>query len=237
MGTRASRREFIDEPFVLRFEDVQKIFSFVENLGAKVTFSIKLEDKVTRTYQSIDDLKNIENTSKNPIVSLDIAARKKDYSLDFSCSWETSSHSRTWISISGDEGDVIAISEVFNNRILAMRPWYSFFTKGDLIVIVFSLVFIITLIMSALALFLLADKPFVPSEKSKAEAPAIAILFLVFVFAGTWLLEKFRKKIFPKQVFALGQGVDRNEFMEKVRWSVVVGFVVSAAVSAIFVLI
>jgi hypothetical protein len=67
-----------------------------------------------------------------------------------------------------------------------------------------------------------------PPGRSPNDAKVLAVFIGTFVGAG--ILDSLRERCFPSAAFALGHGVHRYEIVEKVRWSVVVGFLVSLGV-------
>ena len=64
-----------------------------------------------------------------------------------------------------------------------------------------------------------------------SRAAAAAILFLVGVGGLIWGLNRLRRRFFPNAVYAIGRGVERYELDERIRWVVIVGFVISVLAS------
>ena len=76
--------------------------------------------------------------------------------------------------------------------------------------------------------------PVAPSTNdTEARSDAKGFVLLVCVGAGAWLLNRISSAVFPKVVFAIGQGERRDATRDTVRWVVVVGLVISIASAVI----
>ncbi len=58
---------------------------------------------------------------------------------------------------------------------------------------------------------------------------------IVVLWVSPFFFNKLREKFFPIATFAIGQGKERYELEEKIRWSIIVALVVSVLASLIAV--
>ena len=96
----------------------------------------------------------------------------------------------------------------------------------DFVIVVILSIFSLFAVVFLRVAFGLVDSS---DESSGPTARSVAIAYTVLggaVVVG-WGLNKIRERLFPSITFAMGQGKRRHENLEKIRWGVVVAFVIS----------
>jgi len=66
-------------------------------------------------------------------------------------------------------------------------------------------------------------------------AQILAIVGPTLLFFAGVVVDHFRGRIFPMATFEIGQGSGRHSTLEAVRWTVVIGFLVSIAAGLVLI--
>ncbi|MDP2562969.1 hypothetical protein [Psychrobium sp. 1_MG-2023] len=136
------------------------------------------------------------------------------------------------IASSGDDDTVTKVGDQIPEIIDGLKPWYSVITRIDLY-------WVCLTIFGLIAFFVLLMVPESESKDPLSFEEALRALLimagLVFgVFFAYKYVNAFKKAIFPIGCFALGQGKERYEVQEKIRWGVVVALIISLLSSTVY---
>lgn len=224
--------DHLEHALVISPSDFKKLVELLQRRVGKVNIRVDCVDSIEREFKTAKDLIAYENPKSKRIQRIYLTARSDDYSKSATIVFRDSSYVGTGISIdiTGREDVASRLKEKVLDVLSGMRPWYSWIARVDLVK-TFAIVFIIPFII--LPIFILfewipvSDSP--PSNSANVKGSAISILFLLSTLLCFWGLHQLRGFLFPKIVFAIGQGESRFKLLEKTRWVVVIGFGVSFA--------
>jgi hypothetical protein len=229
----ASTQIFLDKSFVLKIEDVQKLALAFSTWIGPPTLELDCSDGIARSFDTVDAVIQYENPVSKSIRSFRIRAYSKDMLEKATFSLSARDSSSMFISLEGVEQHVREVKEAIDDRIDAMRPWYSWLTRMDFITMaIFGCLFGYLALLVLIALGGVATPtPKPATDDPRGTAVAFLIVFGVFAAAlvGGWLGNIIRNTVFPKGTFAIGQGEERFRRQENIRWVVIVGFLVSLA--------
>ncbi len=233
-----SRNDFIEQAFVLEPEDLKHIDRLYSELPGEKKFIVETEDKYRRTYNSVDDLINLENPKSNQIKKIEIRLSSRDPYLTANISFEKDRINNIYTSFVADSENYTPIFDKIINRIEGVKPWYSKLSKTDFItysLIAYFLLNVFAWILVALEVVQTS------SGESSSQVEALARLLVFGIIGGLfflgWLLNNFRNVVFPSGTFVIGQEAKRHKTLEKFRWSVVVGGALSLTISMILLII
>ena len=237
----ASRNSYLSQPYVMTPDELTKLCQGIADFAPEIEFDVKCKDSVKRSFSLLTELLEFENPTKKDINVLSIQARSKNSDTKVWLKFDKDSSSNILISIDGNEEATSAISDLVEDRLSAMKPWYSFVAKTD-----FTLILLVSLLALILGMSLAivlgmvggADRPPSPitiRESITGQMFAVASIIAPFIFG--YFLNRGRAAVFPMGVIALGQGAKRHSDKELVRTLVVVGFFVSLASSIVAALI
>ena len=222
----------LKEAFVVSPADLKKLVELLEKHIGKVYISTDCVDKIKREFKTVESLIAYENPKLKRISRLHLRSRSDDDSKSATIAFREPSW--LWegvsIDITGREGVASRLKEKVLDVLSGMRPWYSWIASVDLLT-TFAIVFIIPFII--LPIFILfewipvSDSP--PSNSGSVKGSAISTLFLLSTLLCFGGLHRLRGFLFPKIVFAIGQGESRFKLLEKIRWGVIISFGVSFA--------
>lgn len=222
--------------FVLTETDIRKIWSKLETFGKSVSAIVEFSDSIERQVESIESLIQFENSKRRKIQRIELLARSENGKNITRLELEDDEFRTVSISSSGDDSLVTQVGDQLPEIIEGLKPWYSPITKVDLAFFIGAIVVIAVLLASLMFPELDGQRAAMSFNESLIAITsilfALALVFLVFK-----CLSNLKKAIFPKASFALGQGNERHELQEKIRWGVVVALVVSFGSSVLYGLI
>jgi hypothetical protein len=223
--------------FVLKQSGLKKIWDLFEARIGSVSVETGCADGIDRKFSDWKQLTAFDNPPQKQIVSLSIDARADNWSKSANLRFSKSSWRSIELRLQGTEQVVSRLYNDINDILDGVRPWYSMFARIDFFYIIgFICWFAFMVFMVSLP-----NKPTNAWEGLPIEKAILAVIIFICVFLVPaifiWLLNKLRVRFFPCATFALGQGEQRYHLDEKIRWSIVIGFVVSLVASLIASLI
>lgn len=218
-----------ENAFVLRLTEVEAIWSLLGSAIGGVTAKVSCVDGIQREFESASDLAAYDNVASRSIHGLTIRARSEDRETSASMSFNSGFTHGVRLNIEGPEDLVIVVRDKLQPLIADLRPWYSLIARIDFFYVIWPLLVFMWMVLLGMADSSKPSKVLTFAEASRAAA--IGLLFLVGVGGLVWGLNRLRERFFPDTFFALGRGVDRYHFDEKIRWVVIVGFVVNVVAS------
>lgn len=237
---KTSREERLTQAFVLTESDLKKLHYHLRKWVTSLSFRITSKDNLNREFLTLDEFLRFENLPKRNILSLRIQGNSRDPSVSLSATFTDDVSRNINISIEGDEVAVVSLSDLFEETLAGIRPWYSSLARANFYVIIYAIFLIPALILMLLIGFgmikVIEDSP----SLSMTTAIKIIIKGMFFgllpPFVG-FLLHKIQRPIFPMGVFALGQGAKRHRDKEMMRTVVVLGFLISLLASILVTLL
>ena len=192
-------------------------------------------DQLTRAFVNIDELKQFRNGTKSQIKELEFIARDPTHEQRCTVSMSADGDNNVTFSIDAREDVAVRLNGFFEDFFEAVRPWYSSIAKAKLdsllvgvMLTVGAIIFLILLVSGRLSKIDWAEA----TSDGKAEA----FMYGILIMLATTLLNSIKSRYFPMGVFSIGDGVRRQERLEKIQSGVIVSFVVSIAASCVMLL-
>jgi hypothetical protein len=222
-----------DHAIVITEADIRKIWSKLESFGKSVSAIVEFSDSIQRKIESIEALVQFENSKKRQIKRIELIAKCKKGMNITRLELEDNDFRTVSISSSGEDVLVTQVGDQIPEIIEGLKPWYAPISKVDVVSLFLGLLTIGFILMSLM----------LPESDGKREAMSfeeslkvigIVLAFIASVYLAYKYLNKLKTAIFPNASFALGQGNERYELQEKIRWGVVVALLVSFSSSLIY---
>ena len=211
--------------FVATSQDIAKIWKTIENNGMSVNVTVSCSDGLVRTFEDCEKLIEYDNPKRAQITAIEISGRCRDPYTTTEITLGRRYSSNVSVSIRGEESLVESSRILFSDILDGMKPWYSKISSIDLWYVFFPIFMVLVLLVQIMA----------PSNNPKQAIPldkALVILATALAAIGSigafiWVISSLRKRFFPINTFAIGQGLARHQQYEQIRWVVIVGFLVS----------
>ena len=207
-----------------------------------VKASLKCSDDVEREFDDLEELVSYDNSPTKEVIELSIKSRTEDWqksaTIDFSHKeWSSSS---IHIQIETSEQEYLEVKDKIFDVLDGTKPWYSFLARTDSFRLFDFLIWTSLMVSGYFSLRSLLG-PSVTSEElefrnfihllnAMVVLAIIGVPIMVFVAKR---LNKLRSWLFPVSCYAFGQGEQRYETREKVRWGIIIAFLVSLAASMV----
>lgn len=221
---KAESRFDTKKAFVLDPQNVKKIWDLLEGADLEVEATLECADGISRKTKLMEEVLGYDNPIRAEIKSLRLVGTSSSISSYSTITLGGAHSTSVSFSLNGHVDKVSELRIKLMDIVDGMKPWYDLFARFDFGAAVIIIFVVVGMYFSFLA-----------SGQSKGEvepvhalsATAITIaVFGVLSLIG-WVITRLRRRFFPVAVFDIGQGAKRNEFAEKVRWGVIVAFVVS----------
>ncbi len=221
----------IKHAFVMRADQINRIWAFLQGAIGPVRATASCADHIERAFTSPNELNAYENARARAIRGLLFTAWIADHDRSAYLNLRGDSFRSVSLKIEGPEIIVSRLRDDLLELFDGMKPWYSRITRLDFFYVVMGVLAFMMIVVAGMA-------GGTKSERSLSFVQAVRVAAeLVGVLAGlaglVWLLNRLRERFFPVAAFAIGQGLDRFQFDEKIRWVVIVGFVVSVFASLV----
>ena len=213
-----------DDGIVCEAEDIRRLVTALTASVGSVSWEIECADGVSRSGSNIEELLAFDNPPDREIQRLIVRARSDDGRAIASVELGGKVASVS-ASIDGPSELVQQFRTALEPQLFGLRAWYTRVARLDFISVVLFFFFVMWLTVTiGMALGILAtnDEPGLPLR-----GQAVAYTMIAGAIGAGWLLNRLRERIFPVATFEMGQGKRRHELLEKVRWGVVVAFIVS----------
>jgi hypothetical protein len=228
--------------FVLKWMDIEKLLGDVAQYLPKMSISASCTDRLNRTFADIEELKKFSNSQRAAIAELEIIASDEKRSQRFSMALSNDERHNVRISLDADESVAIHVSDLYQDFLDSVRPWYSWIACANWYFVVWGIVFFVLFGSLAIASFnlfsalSLLDAKSIPLKWRNFELTGTIFLngFLISLlppFVGT-AMNWFRSKFFPMGTFAFGDGENRHNRDEVIR-NVLTAFAVSVVSSLV----
>ncbi len=219
----------IKQSFVLKPEHIKNIIGLLDNNIGNTSISTYCEDSINRNYNSADELLSYLNPPNSKIQSISLSSRSDDLKKSARIGFASESSNSIQFGVEGPEDVVINLKDAFIKNISMTKAWYDRFARLDIFTLIFIIGFASWVLLMMLIVIWGPDVPKTDYSSSKATAlgSLIGVVTIgLLAFIG-FLLSRLRTKLFPIGTFAWGDAAEKHEFLEKVRWTVVIGFIVS----------
>lgn len=228
---KAEFRTTRNHAFVVRQDDLSKIWRLLEDHVGHVKASGECSDDMVRQFDNWEQLASYDNPSMKKILKLSIQSRSDDREksahVDFSYNWWAT----IYIRIEAPEKDGTEVKDKIYDILDGIKPWYSVLAGVDFnyLLLFFWVMYLVWYIVFG---------PSLPVSSSRSAAFYVVFFLIVLtlglaIHISTQRLNKLWSWLFPVGYFALGQGEQRYKTVEKVQWGIVVAFIVSLAASMV----
>lgn len=226
-----TRSEFSRRAFVLTEEDLRALGDLLSTLGG-IKYTLECSDGLSRKCTSLEGVLRFDNSPTRSIIRLEVSARAADSSAWVTASLGDEAYSNLRIHMDGPEESIVGLNRELESRLTSMKPWYSALTRGDLFLLGWAFLMVLVFLVAAIAAFGRIELEPSPSDP-KRDAGSFVVSSIIVTLWGllAWALQRARNRLFPIGTFALGAGRARHEFLEKIRWTVIIGFAVSVVAS------
>lgn len=221
--------------FVVQPRPLKRLWELLSQEIGSTEATANCADALERNFQSFEDLESYENSRGSKIITLRLWAHSEDWKQ--SCLIHFREYHRpVGAQLEGEQPMVSRLRDEIDSLLDGLRPWWSPLARLDFFYIAIAGL----LFFSIIAQLMVGEQPNsrAPLSFGKAIVGAgIVFGFLAAVALVGWVLNRIRARFFPVATFAIGQGWDRHELDEKVRWVVIVGFLVSVFSSIVVALL
>ncbi|MSP28205.1 MAG: hypothetical protein EXR80_07285 [Methylococcales bacterium] len=208
----------IKKAFVLKSDDIAKLWKIFEDNGMEVIATITCSADCVRKFEKCETLNQYENAKSSNIIQLDIEGKCNNPYTRAKVSFGYLDFKPIHISICCDESLVLAMRMKVGDVLHGIKPWYSCISTMNFLNAIFIVVLLINIFIFFVPFFIpsLAAKP-----KSGISSHEIYDILSILNFGGLLIfgINCLRNKLFPLNTFAIGQGLVRHEFNEKIRWA------------------
>lgn len=213
----------LDQAYVVKPEDLAKINTAVRDYldsNAEVIFEATCSDDTTRPFKDVTALKKYENAVEGSIVSLRISGVSADRNKSVTVQFDRGElfFPAIRVRMSGTEASTRTLRKKLGDAVTGMTPWYAWVVRMNLVGCLFVVMFWIWFVVYGLSLVYFYSKGRL-GEAFKFDMGAFTVTFL-----GTGLLiliasklNEWKNQLFPKGVFAIGQGAARDDRLAGIR--------------------
>ncbi len=217
------------QAFVVKSKHIRHVLESLNTNIGNTAISVKCEDGINRNFNSADHLLGYSNPPNSRIQSLSLRARSDDNSKSARVIFANESWRPIQFEVEGPEDVVVSLKDDFTKNVAMTKAWYDRIARFDIFDLIFGIAMaavVISLLCIAIGI-LGSDKPETHSVRGQAMGWLIGFALMgSLIFVGL-LISRIRAKLFPIGTFAWGDAAEKHEFLEKVRWTIVIGFIVS----------
>lgn len=226
----------LSHSFVVDSDHIKKIYRLLSDRIGNPEIEVDCTDDVSRKFDNADKLLQYENVPTKQIKRLTLRAysaysensedSKKSARVEFAAS------GLSGISLDLDASDVV-VSRLrldLGDVIAGSKAWYSAIGKIDFVIGFLSILFAAWVVSAAavgLGWIQSSDGDSGDNLRVQAIGSLITWCFPLLIVGVGIGFNRLRRLIFPFGSFLIGQGIQRHGILEKVRWAVIVGFIVS----------
>lgn len=221
----------VPQAFVVAGDDITKIWKILEDAGLETLATANCSDGLVLHFDECEPLARYDNPKRAAIESLEFSARNTEPYSTAEISLGARYSATISVSFRGDEALVSTMRTGITDVIDGMRPWYSRISTVDLFNVWFPIIAVAMLFIQIMAP---SNTPTPALPIAKALSILLVLIGLVgVIFFVVWATAWLRNRFFPAATFAIGQGMGRHQYSEKIRWVVIVGFVINVVASIV----
>jgi hypothetical protein len=184
----------------------------------EISYIVTFSDGSSLECDAFEELVSLPNSRNRMINSISLASPERGQT-HIELSFRTNDPDETvYYDVTGTEKDVFFFSHQIEERLTALRQWYSWIATAGPISLVILIVVSFTWLFIALETFQkplgLQDGWDTPTEMLLF--PVVMIFALAIMFGPVWLVIILRNRLFPVGVFALGEGVARYKRLQSI---------------------
>lgn len=220
--------------FVLEPDRIKKIHKLLTERIAKPSISARCADDMVREFADVRKLLDYENPRDRRILSLTFRSRTDDRKKQARISFADHSWGTITVAIDGAENTVTRLKDELGEIVDGTKAWHWRISRTDFIfVMLLVMVFGYLILQYYKDTFEEKDNNPAPHLIETLGAIAIATVIVASFPASTWVLNWIQRRFFPVAIFAIGQESKRFHIDDRIRWSILGGFLVSFAASIV----
>ncbi len=218
MENRASKNRSANIAFVLTPDLLRRLAVTLREASEQLEFTVKFSDGVSVNYTNVEEIIEQPNSEHRSIVGL-IAGTTGEgtpsVNVVLKSKFASGEEPSIEYTLTGPQRSVIYLADQLDNWVMGTRQWYSrAFSPPLAISLVFGAFFLPLYIWSHISHYFLVTKG-LPSSVG------------LVAFGLMWAAEYYIFTLFPRGTFAIGKGAAHHQFLNSVRWGVLVGLIVS----------
>jgi hypothetical protein len=235
---KESYSECLSTSFVIRSNEIESLTKLFEDNVGSVKASIKCVDGISREFASVSELLKYENPRSKEICELRLIARSNDWSKEASITFSSSKSRGITMEYRADSDSVYKLKTGTLDIVDGTRHWYGYFQSIDFVFFGFAILLIFctfALLQAAFSKITSIETSGSPKFNSKESAIGqLLVLGIATAVVGLgFFLNLIRDSWFPFAVFAIGQGSDRFQGLERFHWNCVVAILLLVAISIV----
>ena len=224
------------QAFVAKGDNISKLWNLLSTAVAPPSATAHCADSLVRRFETLDQLTSYENSKRATITALELSARTRDGDMSAEVSLGGRFSAPISVSLRGEEDQVSPLRTSLTDVLNGMRPWYSHISTIDLLYISLPILFLAQIGASVVGAVAQGLPPArnVPINILIEKAiyfTAYGVATMIGIGLIIWASVRLRRRFFPVATFAIGQGFDRHQYDEQIRWVVIIGFLVGVAAS------
>lgn len=221
----------VKQSFVLKPEHLAEFWESLSSSIGNISSSAYCEDGITRQFKSSEALLNYPNPLNAKIQSISIRARSDDYNKSARIVFSNEKSGPIRFEADGPEDVVLTLKDSFLRQISRCKAWYDRFARLDLFDLMYGIGFAVLFIFMLLFAIGLIGSEEAKTSNDDSRSELIGWLIGIgfwasLAFVGL-IISKIREKLFPVASFFWGDAAEHHLLLEKIRWTVVIGFIVS----------
>ncbi|MFX0200943.1 MAG: hypothetical protein ACFFCW_32895 [Candidatus Hodarchaeota archaeon] len=221
----------IKQAFILKAAHLKEIWDSLNTNIGDTTIQAYCEDGVNRNFDSLTALLTYSNPRNATIRSITFRARSDNYDKSARIVFANDTWGPIRWEAEGPESIVVSLKDDFLRSISRTKAWYDWLARLDIFWLIYGIgisAYVILLLLIALRI-IGSDEPKNETENPREQAIGGLIGFGAIgslAFVGL-LISRIRTRLFPIGTFLWGDAAEHHVFLEKIRWTVIVGFIVS----------
>ena len=218
--------------FVVRLSDLEKLWKLLEVQVGVVTASAKCSDEMEREFDAWEELASYENPPAKKIIELSIESHSGDLEKFVHIRFLGKMFGSAVILISAQEQVISEVKGKISDTLDGAKPWYSFLARlGSPLLVVVAWI-TLWVLYKPWELSAILRLPIWETLRLPAWIPYVVLIGCVILqgLIGATIMIYTEKglrrpwlRLFPVGYFALGQGKQRYEIGERVRWGIIIG--------------
>jgi hypothetical protein len=222
MENEASKARSLDIAFVVDADLLRQLAKVLGEMGDSLEYQVKFSDGRTIQYRDIEDIISQPNSKGRDIVSLTAGVTGRGKQSAFIVLREAPSPNVEY-TINGTQRNVIYFGEKLDEWTEGIRQWHSFFLTA-----VPGVALLLVVVFAPIILWNNASPHFFSEAVRQGKAESwIKPVFVI----GLWVIEYGILRLFPRAIFAVGQGIKRHQLFTYIRNGILGAFLLSVLAS------
>jgi hypothetical protein len=234
---KAEKTKYSKAAIIITEEELKRLDAIAAQVDQARYYVVNAHGDLTVNCENIDELLRFLKTSASPVKQMIVNTNPvNNRSLSLLASIGRNSVLPIYYQVKGSETEVPYITSVLDEWISDIKPWYSWITRTDVVMVLMAVIVGIDFPIVALAfiayaqvhpgeIFTLTLGANTATYFFAGGIPVVAIALLGVA------LNRVKSRIFPKSVLAIGEGLRRHKRVVFFRRAIGVGLAVLSTIS------